>query len=170
MDPITMMFLASTVVSAGAQIGAGISAKKAADLNAFNIETDRKLGKAEAINRHNDRLELYQSNLSTNIAQFAAQGRDVSSDRSIAAFLEKQKKTAARDASRSDLMGAMDAAKLASQAQAVRADGRAQQTSAFIGAFTTLAGGLNSYNQVKTPTSSSSLAPATSPRPQARPY
>lgn len=153
MDPITM-FLVSTAVSTGGQLFAGASAAKSAKLNAFNIETDRELGKAEAINRHNDRLELYRSNLSTNIAQFAAQGRDVSSDRSIAAFLEKQKKTAAKDTSRSDLMGAMDSAKFASQAQAVRADGRAQQASAFIGAFTTLAGGLNSYNQVKTPTSS----------------
>ena len=49
MEPMTMLMLASTAVSAGGQILGGIGEKKSADLNAFNIETDKKLNKAQAL-------------------------------------------------------------------------------------------------------------------------
>lgn len=144
-----LLMLASTAVSAAGQMAAGAAAKKAADLNAFNIETDRVRSQTEALQRHNDRLELYRSNLSANIAAFSAQGRDVGGDRSVAAFLERQKQIASDDTKRSDFMGAAQAAKMQQQATATRIEGRAQQQAATIGAFTSLASGLYSYNQVK---------------------
>lgn len=144
-----LLMLASTAVNAAGQMAAGAAAKKAADLNAFNIETDRVRSQTEALQRHNDRLELYRSNLSANIAAFSAQGRDVGGDRSVAAFLERQKQIASDDTKRSDFMGAAQAAKMQQQATATRIEGRAQQQAATIGAFTSLASGLYSYNQVK---------------------
>ena len=144
-----LLMLASTAVSAAGQMAAGAAAKKAADLNAFNIETDRVRSQTEALQRHNDRLELYRSNLSANIAAFSAQGRDVGGDRSVAAFLERQKQIASDDTKRSDFMGAAQAAKMQQQATATRIEGRAQQQAATIGAFTSLASGLYRYNQVK---------------------
>lgn len=149
MDPFTIMMLASTAASAGGQLIAGRAAKDAAELNAYNIKSQRIVGEAEAIQRHNDRLEQYRSNLSANIASFAAKGRDVGQDRSVAAFLERQKEVAASDTTRSDFMGMMESLKASSEAAAVRSEGRAQQTSAIIGAFTTLAGGLHKYQQTR---------------------
>ena len=152
MDPFTLMAIASagmSAISAGAQIKAGRSQQRASQLNAFNIETERERSKAEARQRHNDRLEVYRSNLSANIASFAAAGRDVGADRSVQAFLKRQKEIATSDTARSDFMGQAQAGKLTAQASAVRAEGRAARTAANIGAFTTLANGLNNYAEAK---------------------
>jgi len=156
--------LGSSALSAFGQLSAGRSAKFQSEVNAFgtqvnayNLETERELSRTEALQRHNDRLELYRSNLSANVAAFAAKGRDVGADRSIAAFLEEQKRIATSDTARSDFMAQVQGAKLESQAigeraqaASLQAQGRAQQQSAVIGAFTTLAGGMYRYNQVKT--------------------
>ena len=147
MNPLFM--LASTAVSAAGQIAAGNAARKAGELNAYNIETDRVRSKTEALMRHNDRLELYRSNLSANLATFAAQGRDIGGDRSVAAFLERQKQIATDDTRRSDFMGAAEAAKLMQQATTERVEGRARQQAATIGAFTSLASGLYNYSLIK---------------------
>lgn len=141
--------LASAALSFGGQLFGAKAARDAAKLNAYNIETQRIMSQAEAAQRHNDRLEQYRSNLSANLATFAAQGRDIGSDRSVAAFLERQKEIAASDTARSDLMGFMEASKLQAEAAAVRMEGRAQQISGVIGAFTTLAGGIHRYQQTK---------------------
>lgn len=144
-----LLMLASTAVSAAGQIAAGNAARKAGELNAYNIETDRVRSKAEALMRHNDRLEQYRSNLSANLAAFAAQGRDIGGDRSVAAFLERQKQIATDDTRRSDFMGAAQAAKMMQQATAERIEGRARQQAATIGAFTSLASGLYNYSLIK---------------------
>jgi len=164
-----------SVVSALGGLMAGNAARQQAELNAYNVETERELGKVEALQRHNDRLELYRNNLSANISAFAAMGRDVGSDRSVGAFLERQKEIASSDTFRSDFMGQANAAKLTAQAGAIRAEGRAQQSAAVIGAFTTLAGGLYKYNQVRMPSAGPTtiwepIASPTSIRPRARPY
>ena len=143
------LMLAATAVSAAGQMAAGAAAKKAADLNAFNIETDRVRSQTEALQRHNDRLEQYRSNLSANIASFAAMGRDIGADRSVGALLTRQKQIAADDTRRSDFMGWAESTKMAQQARAERIEGRARQQAATIGAFTTLASGLYSYGQIK---------------------
>jgi hypothetical protein len=189
MDPITMMFLASTVASGGAQVAGGIGAARTAKFNAwqsefagrleaFNIETERKLSMAEASQRHNDRLQLYSENLSSNIASFAASGRDVGgSDRTVAAFLDRQKEIAAGDTNRSDFMAQIQSQKMMAEAEsakasgqqraaAIRAEGKAAAISAAIGAFTTVAGGLHQYNMIRTPTATRS----TIVRPRANPF
>lgn len=191
MDPITMMFLASTVASAGGQVAGGIGAARTAKFNswqaefagrleAFNIETERKMMMAEAAQNHNDRLELYRENLSANIAAFAAAGRDVGGqDRTVAAFLERQKEVAAGDTARSDFMANLQSKRMIAEAKAVRAggeqrasairqEGRAAAISAGIGAFTTLAGGLYQYDQIRY--SNAPTAKATSVRPKPKPF
>ena len=168
--PFAALMLASSGVSAAGSLMGGMAQKNAAELNAFNIKTEKELGKAQALQQHNDRLEVYRSNLSSNIASFAAQGRDVAADRSVGAFLDRQQEIATDDTARSDFMAMMEGYKLDSQAAAVRAEGRAALTSGVMGAFTTLAGGLNQYMQVKMPSPSptritvggSALAPRTS--------
>ena len=150
LDPFSMLMLASTAASAYGQLHAGKAQKNAADLNAFNIESERERSKAEARQRSNDRLEQYRSNMSANIASFAASGRDIGTDRSVGAFLQRQKEIAASDTARSDFMGQAQAAKLTAEAAATRAEGRAAMTAAKIGAFTSLASGIYRYGQIKT--------------------
>lgn len=148
MNPAMLMLVSTTISSAGSIIG-GFSERAASELDAYNVETDMIRGKAEAIQRHNDRLETYRFNLSSNIAQFSSQGRDIGgADRSVSAFLERQKEVAASDTSRSDFMGAAEAAKSMAQAAAIRSEGRAKQFSAVVGAFTSMAGGLSDYQRV----------------------
>jgi hypothetical protein len=166
------LLLAATAVSAGASIAGGVSANRTAKFNAwqtefagrlegFNIETERKLAMTEAAQNHNDRLQLYRENLSSNIAAFAAAGRDIGGqDRSVAKFLERQKEVAAGDTKRSDFMAQITSQKMqaetlsakaggAQRAAAIRAEGRAAAISGVISAFTTAAGGLHQYNMIK---------------------
>jgi hypothetical protein len=172
MDPITLMLLASTALSAGSQVAGGIGASKTGKFNAwqsefagrlegFNIETERKLNMAEAAQRHNDRLDLYRENLSANIAAFSAAGRDIGgADRSVAAFLARQEEVAAGDTARSDFMAQITSQKMMAEsasavsqgrqvAAAQRREGQAQMFSSIVGAFSTVAGGLNKYGQIK---------------------
>jgi hypothetical protein len=164
--------LASAIVGAGAQVAGGIGAARSAAFNAqqaefagrlesFNIETERKLAMAEAAQRHTDRLQIYSENLSSNIASFAASGRDIGgSDRSVSAFLDRQKEIAGGDVSRSDFMAQITSQKLQAEskaaraggqqrAAAIRAEGQAMAISSMVGAFTTLAGGINQYNMIR---------------------
>ena len=136
-------------VSAGGSILGGIAANNAAKLNAFNIQTEKTVGEAEALQRHNDRLDLYRSNLSANIASLASQGRDIGSDMSVTAFLENQKDIATTDTARSDFMASMQGMSLDAQAAAVRSEGKAQLASGIIGALGTMASGLGDYQDTK---------------------
>ena len=89
-DPITMIMLATAAVSAGGQILGGIGEKKSSDLNAFNIETDKKLNKVQAMQESEARRADYDLATASNIAAFAAMGR-AQSDNSVQAFLKRQK-------------------------------------------------------------------------------
>lgn len=172
MDPVTML-LVSTAISGGAQVAGGFGARATAEFNAwqaefagrleeFNIETERKLSMAEASQRHNDRLEIYRDNLSANIAAFSGSGRDIGGqDRTVAAFLERQKEVAAKDVTKSDFMAQIQSQRLQAagisaryggqqRAAAIRAEGKAAQISSVIGAMTTVAGGLYQYNMIRT--------------------
>ena len=184
---IQFLMLAATAVSAGAQIAGGIGAAKTAAfdswqaefqgrLNGFNIETERQLYMAEASQNSNDRLEMYRQNLSSNIATFAAAGRDVGGqDRSVANFLQKQQDVAGGDIKRVATMADLNSRKLRAEslsatsegvqrAAAIRAQGQAQAMSAMIGAFSTVAGGLYQYNQIRTPTALPTATSAAPPR------
>lgn len=185
---IQFLMLAATAVSAGAQIASGIGASKTAAfdswqaefqgrLNGFNIETERQLYMAEASQNSNDRLEMYRNNLSSNIATFAAAGRDVGGqDRSVANFLQKQQDVAGVDIKRVATMADLNSRKMQAEslsatsegvqrAAAIRAQGQAQAISSMIGAFSTVAGGLYQYNQIRTPVSMPSIAPRESLSP-----
>ena len=56
-------------------------------------EQERKQNEIETLQRHNDRLRNYDSARASNLAWFAFSGRDPS-DRSVKAFLDKQRDVA----------------------------------------------------------------------------
>ncbi len=149
-DPLTLTLLAaSTGLQIFGQISAGKAAEEAAKLDAFNIDTQKSLSKTEALQRHNDRLAQYKFNTKANIAAFYAAGRDVGSDKSVAAFLNRQKEIASQDAARSDLMGYFEQMKLAQQAATTRIEGRSRRQAANISALTSLVKGGSQYNDLR---------------------
>jgi hypothetical protein len=144
-----MLQLIAAGIGAVGQIAAGQAAEESAKLDAFNIETQKELAKTESLQRHNDRLEQYRYNVKANIAAFSAMGRDVGDDRSVSAFLERQKEVATQDTRRSDLMGVFEAMKLQQQATTTRIEGRARRQSATIAAFTTMAQATADYRDTR---------------------
>ena len=142
MSAYAVLGLLSGLVQAGAAASAGKAQRKAAELDAFNVETEKVRSKVSALQRHNDRLELYRNNLATNISTF--RGRD---DASVQAFLNRQKEIALEDTSRSDLMGMFEQAKLQQQATTIRVEGRAREKAAKIEAFTTALSSVASYQR-----------------------
>lgn len=95
-----LAFAALSAVQVVGTVLSGIGAKKEADLEAFNIETEKKFNSAAASQAARARMDEYDSATATNLASFAASGRDIGSDRSVEAFLDKQREVATEDVSR----------------------------------------------------------------------
>ena len=147
------LLLAATIASTGLSVlgsfGAAKTARLEAGVNVANMEAQKAVSEAEARQRSADRMEMYNSNLSANIAQFAAQGRDVGSDRSVKAFLERQKEIAGQDIGRSAFMGGIESMRRSSEAYAEQARGAGQARAYTMQAFTTAASGLQRYYETK---------------------
>tara|TARA_B110000908_G_scaffold74702_1_gene90029 strand:+ start:5437 stop:5874 length:438 start_codon:yes stop_codon:yes gene_type:complete len=79
---------------------AGAARNDENQMAAFNTETERAEGEVLAMQQAAARRYEYDIATKTNVAMFAASGRDIGSDRSVEAFLEKQKEIAAKDLSR----------------------------------------------------------------------
>lgn len=77
---------------------AGIGAKKEAELNAFNIQTQKTQNKTQAMQAAQARREEYDLATASNIATFS-KATDLSS-RSVEAFLERQKEIVGEDITR----------------------------------------------------------------------
>jgi len=150
MEPITAaLMLGSTAISVFGHLLGGQSAKEAADLDAFNIETDRELGKAQALQMAQARMDEYESASSANLASFAAAGRDIGSDRSVKAFMEKQKEIVGKDIGRIGTQSQMELMKGRQQAAAERTAGRAAKTASLFSAASTATSGLYKYQMAK---------------------
>lgn len=144
---MAVLGLFSGLVQASAMAAAGRAQRAAAELDAFNTETDKVRSKIESMQRHNDRLEQYRSNTAMNISTFGANLNRA--DASVEAFLNRQKEIAFEDIRRSDLMGVFEQAKLQQQATALRIEGRAREQAANIRAFTTAMGAFMDFQRTK---------------------
>ena len=87
MNWLAVAQLGFSIFGAINQAKTGENEKRVSDINAYNLETDKKRSDIEARQRHNDRLDLHRSNISENVAAFYAMGRDASDDKSVEAFL-----------------------------------------------------------------------------------
>jgi len=150
MDPITASLLAgSTFLSAYGTVTAGKAAKRAGELNAYNIETERELNKAQAAQIANARMEEYRSATSSNQAAFAAMGRDIGSDTSVRAFMEKQAETIGTDLRRAQRQTDIESIQAAQRAGAERSQGRDAYRASLLQATQTLASGAYKYQRAK---------------------
>lgn len=144
-----LLMLASTALSVGGQIAAGNAAQQASELTAFNTETEAELGKAQAMQMAQARMEEYELASSANLASFAAAGRDIGSDRSVKAFMDKQKEIIGKDIGRMGTQSQMELIKGRQQAAAERSAGRAAKTASLFSAASTAASGLYKYQMAK---------------------
>jgi len=144
--PVALM-IAATAVSAGGQILGGIGAKKSSDLNAFNIETDKKLNKVQAMQESEARRADYDVATASNIAAFAAMGR-AQSDNSVQAFLKRQKEVFGEDIGRAQMQTAMQSRKSDIAASTERRRGKNTLLASTISAAGTIGQGAMDYDRV----------------------
>jgi hypothetical protein len=149
-----MFQLIAAGMSAVGQIAAGQAAKEASDLNAFNIKTDKVLNETQAIQQARARKEEYDLATSANIAAFYGAGRDVGSDKSVQAFLERQQELVGDDLGRIARQKNMDAMKAEMAAMAEKRRGRNAYTSSLFNAAGTIGQGIYQYQ-----TTRASIAP-----------
>jgi hypothetical protein len=151
MDPFTMMFIASSAVSAGASVAGGIGASRSSKLNAYNMETQRIQNEAVAVQRANDRYREFKLAESTNRALLSAvSGRDIGgADRSVAAFLQRNRETAFTDIERMESQRAMESMNAQMQAMSERRRGRDALASGVVNAFTTVGSAMMRYDAIK---------------------
>ena len=144
-----MLMLGSSVLGAFGQIAAGKAQQEASRLNAFQIKTDQALNKTQAMQMSRARKEEYDLATSANIAAFAAAGRDVGSDRSVQAFLDRQKEIIAQDTGRIDQQIQFQNMKSKSAAMAERRRGNNALTASLFSAVGTVSQGIYQYETVK---------------------
>jgi hypothetical protein len=138
MGPITLALMAgSTLLSVGGQIIAGKGAKDAAALNAYNIETESLLVKAQGVDQGNRIRESFKETMASANATFAAFGRDVS-DPSAQAYRKKEMYTLGKDISDISMMTTLNQLKLKQQAIDERIRGKEAMTRAYLGSAKTL--------------------------------
>lgn len=137
-----------TVVSVYSTIQQGNAARADAQRQASLYQAERKTNELQVLQRNNDRLARYDAALATNTAWFAFAGRDAS-DRSVQAFLDKQRQVAYTDVSRSTTQGFMEDEKLRFQRDLTLTRGRTAQQTSLVSAASTITSGLFQYQQIK---------------------
>lgn len=187
MDPFTIAFLGSSALSifggmsqARAQADQMRRQAQAAEVNAFNIDTQKIQNDAIALQRSNDRYRDFKLAESANRALFSgAMGRDIGgADRSVAAFLRRNRETAYEDMDRITTQGQMEGLNIQMEAAGermraadLRMGAKSVQQSGVINAFTSAATTMMRYDAIRMPTGAPTrYAPTSSPRPAPRPF
>ena len=130
-------------ISAIAALQAGAARQDAARMDAFNTETEREQGEVLALQQAASRRYEYDLATEANVAMFYASGRDVGSDRSVEAFLAKQKEIASTDLSRIDEQRRTEASARTREAMALRRGGRNARRASLYQAAGTMARGIS---------------------------
>jgi hypothetical protein len=152
MDPVSAAIIIGATAQAGGALFAGISAKNEAKLTAFGIETERVQNKAAASQMAQARRAEYDAATSANIAAFSAAGRDIGSDRSVKAFLDKQKEIMGEDIGRIQTQTRAEDLAAIQRAFAVRREGKQALVASLFEATAAAASGASQYSKTKTPT------------------
>lgn len=144
-------------LSAVGQIAAGRAQQQASQLNAFNIKTDKKLNKVQALQQARARQEEYDLATSANIAAFAAAGRDVTADvgfaqqqdKSVQAFLQRQEELVGEDIGRIARQESIQGMKSEMAAMAEKRRGRNAYVSSLFSAVGTIGQGIYQYDTTR---------------------
>jgi hypothetical protein len=134
-------------ISAYASIQAGKAKEDAARMDAFNTETEREQGEVLALQQAANRRYEYDLAAEANVSMFYASGRDVGSDRSVEAFLTKQKEIASVDLSRLDFQRQAESSARTREAMALRRGGKNARRASLFQAAGTMARGISDYQK-----------------------
>jgi hypothetical protein len=134
-------------ISAYASIQAGKAKEDAARMDAFNTETEREQGEVLALQQAANRRYEYDLATEANVAMFYASGRDVGSDKSVEAFLTKQKEIASVDLSRLDFQRQAESSARTREAMALRRGGKNARRASLFQAAGTMARGIHDYQK-----------------------
>ena len=143
-------FLVMSAISAVGQVAAGMGAQQEAQLNAFQMETQKKQNQVTAMQQARARREEYDLATSANLAAFAAQGRDIGADRSVEAFLRKQEEIAGQDLGRIARQTRAEDLRADMMAMAEKRRGRNALYSSLFSAVGTMAEAGYQYKKVQT--------------------
>jgi|TARA_R110000796_G_scaffold38222_3_gene96345 hypothetical protein len=142
-----MIQLITAGISAYASLQAGKAREDAARIDAFNTETERVQGQKLALQQAAERRREFDMATEANVSMFYASGRDVGSDRSIEAFLAKQKEIAATDLGRIASQSRAEASARTREAMALRRGGRNARRASMLQAAGTMAQGIQDYSE-----------------------
>jgi hypothetical protein len=116
-------------------------------MDAFNTETEREQGEVLALQQAANRRYEYDLAAEANVSMFYASGRDVGSDRSVEAFLTKQKEIASVDLSRLDFQRQAESSARTREAMALRRGGKNARRASLLQAAGTMARGISDYQK-----------------------
>lgn len=150
-------FLVMSAISAVGQVAAGMGAQQEAQLNAFQMQTQKKENQVTAMQQARARREEYDLATSANLAAFAAQGRDIGADRSVEAFLRRQEQIAGQDLGRIARQTRAEDLRADMMAMAEKRRGRNALYSSLFSAVGTMAEAGYQYQKVKIPTTGKRL-------------
>jgi hypothetical protein len=124
MEPTTMMYIASGLMSASRYNKAGKIAKQEAALTARRIKVQAKQKQLQKLQEHNDIVANLQTFKGSNMALAGISGRDTGSDRTFKRIQQKAKEDTSVAAQRLNLQGIMEQSNLAQKQQMVLLQGQ----------------------------------------------
>jgi len=124
MEPTTMMYIASGLMSASRYNRAGKIAKQEAALTARRIKVQAKQKQLQKLQEHNDIVANLQTFKGSNMALAGISGRDTGSDRTFKRIQQKAKEDTSVAAQRLNLQGIMEQSNLAQKQQMVLLQGQ----------------------------------------------
>lgn len=140
--------IAMTGLSALSSIQEGKARASEASFNAKQLEQSAKQSEIEGLQRANIRMREYETAKSANTAFTAFLSRDVS-DRSMKAFMDRQKEIAFSDVAAVETQSRAEVSQSRTMASMERAKGRTATTAGFLGAGTAIATGFWRHEQYK---------------------
>lgn len=137
-----------TALLAVSSIQEGRAIQQEAEFNRYQLQLKARQTKIEAAQRSNQRIADFNSAQNNNEAFFAFLGRD-SSDRSVKAFMAKQKDIAYKDANQITSQGFMEASQALMAGNMETVKGQNALRAGYLGAASSVVSGIYRYQKTK---------------------
>lgn len=167
MEPSTMMMLGN-VAKGIFTIGQGIAAQKQAELDAFNIGTEKVLAKAAALMDTRRRDEALREAMAANLNFFGGVlNREITAD--LEASMDKDANIAGEDMDNIEFMNRLNQMKFNQEIAATKQKGRQTLLASIVEGGTTIVSGYADYKDVQAPQVRTVPRTTQSVRPRLRP-
>tara|TARA_R110000868_G_scaffold97105_3_gene267150 strand:+ start:69 stop:584 length:516 start_codon:yes stop_codon:yes gene_type:complete len=151
MSWLVTAIVASTAITAYSQVKEGDDALAQAQRDKKQYDLDAQLSLIETKQNSNLRMTDWLDASNSNEAWFSYLGRDITQDRSVKAFLEKEGKIAMEDMVRNNFQGKLEAQKISNVGRDVLTAGYNARTAGYLNATATIFSGVSSLKKTQTP-------------------